>query len=231
MAELKKFKRDELYQLIEQWKSPESIDLDVPVEYRHLRERLLSEHENIKEMLGIQSVKGREYQYDLRFALKLYSILNREMSLAVCRAAADEFWIFLGVKVFPDLVFWRGGAGAHSRFYSQSRRIWLKSLWWYVYLSWQGSEESTFKVLEHNSTDEIVQLVERSGTKGYRIELCRAIMKHYGQQDIKLRSRGSKLFRRVMKLNTARLAVLEPALYERQEQGYVEDLFYEVQTS
>lgn len=56
-------------------------------------------------------------------------------------------------------------------------------------------------------------------------------MKHYGQQDIKLRSRGSKLFRRVMKLNTARLAVLEPALYERQEQGYVEDLFYEVQTS
>lgn len=231
MTERLKLNKNELYQLIERWKSPDSINLNVPSEYKELRKKLSAEHEAVKRELGIESVKGHEYQYDFRFALRLYKVLNHEMNLTESRAASDDFWIILGVRVLPDIVFWRCGPGAHSKFYAQSRRIWLKALWWYIHLSWQGDEQSTFAVLEHNTTDEIVQLVERSGPRGYRIELCRAIMRHYGAQDRQLRSRGTKLFRRAMKLNTARLAVLEPALYEGQEQGYVEDLFHDVQAN
>lgn len=227
MIKWKELRKNDLFQLIESWTSEDAVQVDVPSEYQMLRDIMKGHHEEIKRELGIESVKGHEYQYDLRFGLKLYKCLNEQFNVTEYHASDDSLWIFLGVRIFPDIVFWRWGKQAHQRFYAHSRRIWLKVLWWYVHLSWQGDEESTFRILKSNSTDEIVQLVERSGPHGYRVELCREIMRQYGEQTSHYESRAM-LFRRIMKLNTARLAVMEPALYEGQEKGYVRDLFYEV---
>src|SRR5699024_5283746 len=135
-------------------------------------------------------------------------------------ASNDEVWIYLSVNVIPDLVYRRWGL-VESRFYMQSRRIWLRTLWWYVHLSWAGEKEETYNRLKNLTTDEVVQLVERSGTKGYRIDLTREIMKQfsvtYGQSD-------RNLFRKIMKLNTTRLKIIEPYLTTGGVTQYVKEL-------
>ncbi|SFE86804.1 hypothetical protein SAMN05216378_4392 [Paenibacillus catalpae] len=227
------------------WKTMNSSDLQYRVsswndigevhetpaaDYLELREELLQIEMEVKSELQISTPKGREYAYDLSFGLKLYQVLKKyDMTEAI--ASDNQIWAYLGVAVIPDIVFKRWGAQAHDRFYQSPRRIWLKVLWWYIHLSWQGTEELTRKVLLTNTTDEVVQLVERSGNFGYRIKLCREIMLQYGQFDNETKTRSGQLFRRVMKLNTARLAVIEPALYEGEECGYVTDLFKEIVNS
>lgn len=228
MIEWKPIKKHDLPTIIDGWANGQDIKLQIPAEYLTVRDTMTKCHDMIKHELGIDKVRGKEYQYDLRFALKLYSCLKNQLKFNESYASNDSFWVFLGVNILPDIVFWRWGPGKHERFYKNSRRIWLKVLWWYIHLSWQGSEEMTRIILEGKTTDEIVQLVERSGQQGYRVSLCRAIMRFYGSQGSEFKGRSSELFRRVMKLNTARLAVIEPALYEGQEEGYVKDLFHEL---
>ena len=146
------------------------------------------------------------------------------------------------MPVFPDLVHSRyPGAVKKSadgtaekinvneeRFWKTRRRIYLKVLWWYIYLSVQtddnGNEDldRTVDILKDNSTDEIVQIVERSGTAGYRVDLYRAMMKYYSlHRDIY----DNKKFRQVMVLNTARSQIIEPSLMDGGVQTYVRELF------
>jgi hypothetical protein len=224
----KTLRRNEMSELISSWKSPEDVIIEPEEPMLPVRQHLVELFHSAKNELGIESLKGSEYKFDLRFGMKLYAYLLEEHGLTAGQAASDGLWVYLSVKVIPDIVFWRWGAEAHSRYYAQSRRIWLKTLWWYVHLSWQGNAASTYKILEHNTTDDIVQLVERSGPLGYRVKLCREIMGYYGSLSLELRSSHPRLLRRVMKLNTARLAVLEPALYEGEEKEYVKDLFSEM---
>ena len=79
-------------------------------------------------------------------------------------------------------------------------RLYLKSIFWYIHLSFQENPENTYETLKNNSTDTIVQLVDRTG-KGYNLDLVREIMRQFGK--IPLTSGTSDLFRQVMKLNTA----------------------------
>ena len=99
-------------------------------------------------------------------------------------------------------------------------------MWWYIYLSIQNEDSCdlklTLKVLERNTTDEIVQLVERSGTAGYRVEVYREIMKYYSEHRDKY---DNSAFRKVMVLNTAKTKVVEPALIEGGVSEYVKELF------
>lgn len=225
MMEWKVISKNECEKIMGNWKSIGEVQADAPSQFIPLRDRLLQIFHSIKEELNIDKVKGREYEFDLRFSLELYLTLNNEFKVSEYEASNDSFWIFLSMKVIPDIVSWRWGIDAESRFFKQSRRIWLKVSWWYIHLSWQGSKEETFQILKDNTTDEVVQLVERSGSSGYRVKLCRQIMRYYGRQPVEIRSRNSNLFRGIMKLNTARLAVIEPALCEGEEEGYVKDLF------
>jgi len=99
--------------------------------------------------------------------------------------------------------------------------MWLKTLWWYVHLSLQNdSVEETKDILSSNSSDDISQLVERSGG-GYRIELYRAIMKRYGMTA----DHSGHLLRRVLKLNLVKCEAIEPLLLGKNIDEYVEDLF------
>ncbi len=102
-------------------------------------------------------------------------------------------------------------------------------------MSWQGDYSSTLELLEcdHFSTDTILNIEERSGRHGIYIETCRAILRCYANvkpEDIKKYSRGhmnnsDDLFRVVMKLNTARLMVMEPLLFSGGENEYARNLF------
>ena len=148
--------------------------------------------------------------------------MNLEM--AVQNASSDGVWRHISLNIIPDIVYKRWGDN-DNRFYKQPRRIWVKTLWWYIFLSWQGSVHETESILRNNTTDDLVQLVERAGANGYRVSLSREIMKHYGRipLDSELRSRG--VFRKVMKLNTAKTSTLEPELIDGGIEAYVRDLF------
>ena len=91
------------------------------------------------------------------------------------------------------------------------------------FLPLQGDEESTREILKDNSTDEILQLVDRCGRDGYRVDLYREIMKQYAEMDVTER-RKDQVFRKMMVLNTAKVQVIEPALVDGGEIKYVDDL-------
>lgn len=174
--------------------------------------------------IDVKGIKSAGYDFDLNFGLELYTILNENYQMNPRTASDDNVWRYISLKVIPDIVFYRWDMNP-SRFWKESRRIWLKTLWWYIYLSWQGSVEKTYAILKDNTTDEIVQLVERSGSSGYRVETCRKIMEHYGSLEKEEKKRNNQIFRRVMKLNTARTKVVEPALLVGGEKMYVKELF------
>lgn len=165
------------------------------------------------------------YEYDLLFGINMYECLKEKYKISERQASQDGIWMFLSVEVIPDIVYLRWKGLNENRFYKESRRIWLKTLWWYIHLSWQGSSIATLEILKDNSTDDVVQLVERSGNKGYRVELYREIMKNYSRISENEKGRKNQLFRKVMKLNTARTRVVEPSLTSGGEKQYVKELF------
>jgi hypothetical protein len=168
-------------------------------------------------------VHTTQYEYDLELSLRLYDCLSF-LELPQRILNQDSFWIFLTLAVIPDIVYqrWSRSKAIEDRFYKKKNRIWLKTAWWYIHLTWQGDFNKTKKTIEKFSIDCIVQLVERSGN-GYDIDLYRAISQ-------KLASSSSPTFtlRKVMKLNTARSLNF---IYILDRQSYVEGLFQKAETN
>lgn len=165
---------------------------------------------------------AKEYAYDLAFAVPFYETITKKYGMTERYASNDGIWRYLSVKVVPDIVLSRWGH-RDARFWKESRRIWLKALWWYIHLSWQGNAESTMMILKDNTADVLVQLVERPGPQGYRVDVSRKIMKTLAS--VPGVSNRATLFRKIMVLNTARLKVIEPALCNEGVAGYVRQLF------
>ena len=203
------------------WKANEVPSADCDDKYIELRKKLLKAERKTEEYIKNNEIKSRkEYFHDLLFGLELYDVLNNDYYFSERNASNDEIWIYLSIKVIPDIVYNRWGL-TETRFYKQSRRIWLRTLWWYIHLSWLGSKKETFNLLKNHTTDEIVQLVERSGPQGYRIDLTREIMKQFGSLNEK---HDRNLFRKIMKLNIARLKIVEPCLTKGGTKQYVKEL-------
>jgi hypothetical protein len=218
---IKKVDKQEAERIFYSWNSAppsEGFDLDNQV----LRNELTDAYKRITSM--VENKKTSLYFIDMKFGLELVDILYRSEHFNIRTASNNDFWRYLSIKVIPDVVFDRWGM-TEARFWKEPRRIWLKALWWYIYLSWQGNSADTEAVLRDNTTDEIVQLVERAGSQGYRPEVSREMMRCYGNLDNKLKSRNTLLFRRLMKLNTARTETLEPGLFPEGEKAYVQELF------
>ncbi|MCP2034144.1 hypothetical protein L1279_001127 [Planomicrobium sp. HSC-17F08] len=199
---------------------PDNKFNDLRKDFKEIEE-LVNRELNSKEKSSAIST----YDFDLLFGIKMYEMLSSKYRISERQASQDGVWMFLSIEVIPDVVFRRWKGLNESRYYKESRRIWLKTLWWYIHLSWQGDYEGTFKVLKDNTTDDLVQLVERSGSKGYRVELYREIMLNYSLIEENEKGRKNQLFRKVMKLNTARARVVEPALTNGGEEQYVKELF------
>lgn len=191
------------------------------VEMARLRLELLQADKEALNYIEKNESKSnkKDYLYDLRFGLGVYNLLNNEYDFKERQASNDEIWIYLSMNVVPDIVYNRWKL-SETRYFSQSRRIWLKIIWWYIHLSWNKSIQDTYKLLNEFTTDEVVQLVERSGSSGYRVDVTREIMKQFSQ----IENKSNRLFRKVMKLNTARLRIVEPALAKGGTKKYVEEL-------
>lgn len=202
-------------------------ELDYSSDYSEMRKDLCMIFGTVLEEIGISDAeipqKNNSYQLDLKFGIKLYETLNNKYGMNVRLASTPGIWRYLCVSVVPDLIERRYGIDHPDRFWKKSKRLWLRVLWWYIHLSWQGTEIQTLNILKDNSTDEILQLVDRCGRGGYRVNLYRVLMKKNGELD-PVERRKKELFRKMMVLNTARVQVVEPALTENGEEGYVEAL-------
>ena len=194
----------------------ENITLDTDrwsEDYIELRGRLLEEYNKVD--------KKSEYEIDLNFGLKLYHILGTEYKFTVSDASIAGIWYDLSLRTVPDIVAARLKSKSKGAWYERTTRIWLFRIWWYIHLSWQGSEEKTREVLRKNTTDTISAIVERSGVKGYRVDLLREIMKKYSECP----AGGRDLLRAAMVRNSAWLLSQEPALADGGISGYAETLF------
>lgn len=218
--------------------------------YCSIREHLISKWHELN-----QSNNNSKYYIDLHFGKELFSLLNSpKYGLTPRIASNDQVWIYLSIEVIPDIIasrYRKEDADSstdedppaviknvnRTRFLSK-RRIYPKTLWWYFYLSLQNDSsgnpdlDATEKILSLNTTDEIVQLVERAGTRGYRPELYRQIMLYYYQHRENNTSDNqyekfctTEIFRKVMVLNTAKLSLMEPMLCLGGYKGYTEELF------
>ena len=200
-----------------------------PAEYIPLKQDLealiskVMQDQNIqREDIGKKS-GNCAYRIDLYFGLGLYQLLNQKYGMNVRLASSSGVWRFLSMVVATDIIEMRYDVTHPDRYWKKAKRLWLRVLWWYIYLSWQGSAEKTEEILRKNTTDEILQLVDRAGKGGYRVDLYREIMRVNAEMN---RAAWTKeqMFRKVMVLNTARLQVLEPSLVDGGEKQYVSDL-------
>lgn len=193
--------------------------INVKNEYVELRNKFIFARDEIFEKYNLDGSNKLDYHFDLLYGLKVYEILNEEIGFVNRVATNDDVWRYLSISVIPDIVHARWGLNA-DHFYKTSRRIWLKTIWWYIDLSWRGNAEETYEILKGNSTDTILQLVERPGI-GYYNELYREIMLQYAS----LEDSSRNWFRRALKLNTARLITTSPELVDGGIIKYVEELF------
>lgn len=207
-------------------------------EYRTLRSDLIKAwRDSSEEVSHMQDQKSRKiYLKDLLFARKLYLILQ-ERGMDIRFASYDAVWIYLSMAVVPEITYERFGKKKkdsdkefripQDHYFVKSVRIYLKSLWWYIFLSLRfddhGHEDldATVNMLWDQNTDTLLQFVERAGSEGYRVDVYREIIKYYCEHsDLMIHD-----FRKVMILNTARCQVSEPALCESGIQGYVRRLY------
>ena len=171
--------------------------------YKGLRQDLLALFYQALNEIGIDesglNQDNNRYQLDLKFGLHLYELLNDKYGMCVRHAATDGIWRYLAVCVAPDLImkrYCRDGKEHPDRFWKKGRRIWFRVLWWYIYLSWQGSAEETYQALKNNSTDEILQMVDRCGRGGYRTSMYREVIHQYAALDPEER-RAKGIFRKI----------------------------------
>lgn len=225
----------------------ENIELirnpEIPAEYSEIRSDIKKAYDVCKEKIATRSYFAHSQQYgmDLEMAGTFMSILNRN-GFTVRDASDDEIWLYINRFIIPDIIMDRfpyytkdGRAGLNpDRFYANRRRYYGKMLWWYLYLSWQDTGEgfdadlvATVKLLRYNQSDDISQIVERSGREGYPIVVYNEIITHYSgmmKQDMV----PGNLLSRVLHLNIARMQITEPELMSGGVSEYVSQLFQEV---
>jgi len=231
---------------VRHWASFDVSEDDYANVYQPIREKVVSTY---KEALTDNDNKVT-YNLDLRVGIALYELINPSNGFDVIIANDDDVWRYISVKVMPDLTFLRYPNLASDveiireyipdysvridtekdsirlkkkRFYSHTRRIWLKTLWWYIHLGWQGSSNKTYDVLLNNGTNIISHFIERPG-RGYRESLFRSMLYAYSL----LPEQKDKTFRAAAKLNLAKCVSVEPILTDGGELAYSEKLFEEV---
>ena len=160
---------------MDEWINTKKIPL-LTDDYNKIRNEILAIYEEVKDK--------KDYELDLYFGVKLYSYFNMIKGFNMRLASNDDFWRYLSLKVIPDIVAQRWGVDNASHYYERGTRIWLKSIWWYIHLSWQSDEESTIEILKNNTTDEILNLVERAGGHGYYLNVYRNIMYFFAKIQI-----------------------------------------------
>ena len=192
--------------------------------YIELRRDILNEFDTtLKELnIGITDVKAKAYEVDYIFGIKLYELLTFKYSMNENEAGNDDIWRYIQLKVCPEIIKYRYGIN-EDRYYKKARRMWLENLWWYVYLGWKDNRETTKTILKDNTTDTILNIIDRTGMYGYRKELFNEIL--YKKYLYNITDRDQ--FRIIMILNTMKVQVIDPYLVNGGIEKYVDELFKE----
>lgn len=214
----------EFNEQVEKWKRFEVNEDLISSAYASLRTSLVASFKNaIVECEGGPS----DAIVDVRVGLRLYQLLN-DAGFTLANANNDDVWRYISMIVFPDITYCRypkpakgDGRINSKRFYAHTRRIWLKTLWWYVYLAWQGSETTTWNVLKNNGSNIISHFIERPG-RGYRVQLFRGMMLAYSRQPDRVRT--DKLFRALTKMNVVKCRTMEPELAVGGSERYSDEI-------
>lgn len=197
--------------LVAEWKEGKFTE-EVDAGYRTIRETIFTEYCKYKNESG--------YEIDLRVGLALYELfLKEDYKLNPIYANDDDIWRYLSVRVFLDITYLRepsndrfGVYFSHDRVYRHTKRIWIKQLWWWIHLGWQGDVESTYQVLKKYGSGRISQVLERAG-KGYRVEVTRKFLKKMSDRCIQGKISQDD-FRALMMLYYAKMFVVEPTLVD-----------------
>ena len=247
---LDRLNNEEFEKQIRQWAAYNVSEDNYSEIYRNIREKIVDEFKRV-----LAENKNRiDYSLDLQVGLKLYELMNPNNGFDIVKANDDDIWRYISLCVIPDLTFIRYPNQQtdinilaecipnltyaisvktekdslrikKKRFYSHTRRIWIKTLWWYIHLGWQGDLSSTYNTLKNNGTNIISHFIERPG-RGYRETLFRSMLYAYSC----LPEQKDGVFRAAAKLNLAKCVSVEPALTLGGEPVYSKKLFNEVLT-
>lgn len=190
--------------------------------YVDLRNLCLGKYFTLKKSADSQNNKSSKHYIDMNFGFFLYDYLNQQKDFTSKYESNYDFWRYFAVCVIPDIVADRWGVTKSDHFYSKPTGIYPFQVYWYIKLSWQGTQEKTLKILENNQEDQILQLVDRPSSIGVNLDLYRRIMYKLSFVDSKNRK---DVFRAVMLKNTARLVNIRPELYTGGINGYVDMLY------
>ena len=231
---IKTLNRSEAQNAMKEWVLTYPSLPEVGEDYLKIRKVIQDFNSQVRRECN-ENMSRKDYYIDVHIGILLYDYLWHVPGFNLRAAANDDFWRYMSIKVIPDVVAERWGYDNESHNWSKPARIWLRSIWWYVHLSWQGDMKTTANVLEspYFTTDSILNLEERTGRKGTFINVYRFIMYYYShipQQILEQYNKNTKtqqddLFRIIMKLNTAKVMVVDPALYLGGEKEYVRSLF------
>ena len=226
MIQFRNFSIQDAESMMNEWISSNGEYLpDVNKDFELIRKELRELYPNVQG-------NRKDYTLDVEMGINLYSYLKNKDWFNMRLAADDSFWRTLSVQIVPDLVAKRWGYDNIDHYYKKSRRIWFKAIWWYIYLSLIPNRLDKTKdmLLSKNfTTDTIESLVERPGSDGFNVKLCRKIVENYSK--VYYNGSTSELFRSVMKLNTARAMVMEPELCDGGIDGYAKTLFTDLNAS
>ena len=161
-------------------------------------------YETLHELnIGVDDVKSKAYDVDYIFGIKLYNLMTFKYKISENEAGNEDVWRYIQLKVCPQIIKYRYGIN-EDRYYKTARRMWLETL-------------------KENTTDTILNIIDRTGTYGYRRELFNEIL--YKKYLYKVTDRDQ--FRKIMTLNTMKIQVIDPFLVNGGIEKYVEELFVE----
>lgn len=228
------FSRESARKVFGLWKRSHELPV-MNSDYALLRTDLTSMFNSIRDEVTDDRA---EYTTDVLYGLKLYEYFGQKTWFNLRLAANDGFWRYIAVAVIPNIVGERWGDNRENYFWKQSNRLWPKTVWWFIHLTWHNSSEETKRILlqKHFNSDTIQGIVERTGKKGTYVEVYREIISQYSLLDYsvilkfkKQMSLGSdSLFRAIMRLNTARSLVTDPCLTRDGVPGYVKSMIDEL---
>lgn len=226
--EYKALSKNEAMKQMEKWIDSEKLP-EISGDYVEMRKYLVEQYIKVKN-------EYRDlYNIDLHFGIALYKYLCSMKDFTMRVATNDDFWRYVSLMVIPDIVSDRWGKENKSHFFERTTRIWVRVLWWYIYMSWQGNIEVTQLMLEKKAftTDEILNLVERVGRHGICIDVYRKIVKKYSHipdaERIRHKEGEKTLFRKLLIKNNAKYLVIDPMLYGIDE--YVQSIFDDLKVS
>jgi len=222
---------------MENWLKTKALqDLDT-IEYKKIRDELTFLYDKISKKLKYQNSSRFLYHKDVFFGVLLYDYFNKYEWFNLRVAANIDFWRYISIIVCPNIVFDRWG-DKEERYWKRSNRVWFSQIWWYIHLSYQKDTATTLKLLVNPrfTTDTILNLVDRTGSKGFNVNLYREIMyrlslvpqNKYDLVKSAFSNANESVFRVIMKLNNAKVLNVDPELFNDGVKGYVKSLFVDI---